>query len=118
MEEERIVALAAALKTAIEDQKEFKRIHKEIFKDNTRHNKMVSAAKKELSTFMEENGIDVYEYEGMEINLKKSIKDKHDTELLSEMFGDSDKLEEYLESVRAKEVNINTRKAKRARVDE
>lgn len=107
--------LAAALKLAKDEQKEFKKKHKKIFDENRSHSKTVSAAEAALAAVMVAEGLDHHEYDGMEFNIKSNTKEKHNTDLMHEYFDGSDQLKKYLEEVKDTKVKVNTRKAKRAR---
>lgn len=109
--------LAANLKSLIDEQKAFKKEHKDIFKQNTNFNKEIRAAKDALVAKMKVEGLSTFEHEGMEFNLKESSTETHNPELINEMVGDTRKFEEYMEKVRKEKVDVNTRKAKRQKND-
>ena len=109
--------LAANLKALVEEQKAFKKEHKDVFKQNTTFNKEVRAAKDALVAQMKADGLTSFEHEGMEFNLKETSTEKHNPELINELLGDTSKFEEYMEQVRADKADVSTRKAKRQKTD-
>ena len=109
--------LAQSLKSLVEEQKAFKKEHKEIFKENSRFNKEVRAAKDALVAQMKVDGLATFEHEGMEFNLKETVTEGHNAELINEMMGDTSKFEEYMEQIRKEKADVSTRKAKRQRTD-
>jgi hypothetical protein len=109
--------LAINLKQLVEEQKVFKKENKGIFKENTRLNKDVRAAKDALVAKMKVDGLDSYEFDGMEFNLKETVVESHDSRLINELMGDTTKFEEYMEQVRQEKADVNTRRAKRQKND-
>ena len=109
--------LATNLKALVEEQKAFKKENKEIFKENARFNKEVRAAKDELVAQMKADGLSTYEFDGMEFNLKETVTESHNSELINELVGDTSKFEEYMGRVRKEKADVNTRRAKRQKTD-
>jgi predicted transcriptional regulator len=105
--------LANKLKELVEAQKAFKKEYKDVFKKNTEFNKEVRAAKDALVAKMKADSVTSYEYDGMEFNLKETTTEKHNSELINELLGDTSKFEDYMSQVRGDKADVSTRKAKR-----
>lgn len=109
--------LAASLKTLKEEQKEFKKDNKDIFKRNTELNKAIKKASGELMTMMAKEEIETFEHDGMEFNVKKKKSESHDLDKLNELMGDTENFNKYMQHVQSEKVEVRTRKAKRQRND-
>jgi predicted transcriptional regulator len=107
--------LAGQLKELKDDQKEFKKENKDLFKRNTEFNKSVKAHSDRLRDIMAATGLETYEFDGMEFNIKCSTTEKHNLEELSGIMCDEDKYKAYMESVQSERVEVRTRNAKRVK---
>jgi hypothetical protein len=109
--------IASQLKDLKDEQKIFKKEHKDLFKRNTELNKGIKKMGDDLLALMavQEPAITTYEYGGMEFNISSKMSEKHDMEKLNELMGDSGKYEEYVEQVSVKKSEVRTRNAKRAK---
>lgn len=106
---------AANLKKLIDEQKQFKKEYKAVFSRNHELNKSIRELKDQLVFQMKTDGMNVFEYEGMEFNLKEKSIQKHDIELINEMIGDTNKFEEYVGKIRTDKSDVSTRKTKRVK---
>ena len=107
-----IEELATKLRDAKQDQKDFKKKHKDVFKENTIHNKNVRTAMLDLVAKMKEDDTNIISVDGFEFELKVRKRPAHNMETLYDIMADEDKVKEYENAINVDSVNVATRKSK------
>lgn len=113
-----IEKIAQELLTLKSDHKQFKKDHKELFDDHRQYNKAIKEKGLELVGALKTDNIDMYEFQGMEFQVKTTNREKHDMGRIADMVGDDEKVQEYLTDVQTSSSKVSTRKAKRKRDDD
>lgn len=106
-------AQAELLKQLKEDQKQFKKDHKDVFDENRSFNKSIKKASDALIECMKKNGVEVLEHDGMEFEVKVNRTEKHDLERIGDLVTDTEALTEYLNDISTERAKVMTRRPKK-----
>ncbi len=106
-------AHAKVLKQLKGDQKQFKKDHKEVFDENRSFNMQIKQTSEALIESMKLGGLEVFEHDGVEFEVKVNRTEKHDLDRIGEMVTDADALNAYLEDVSTVRSKVMTRQSKK-----
>ncbi|GBG28629.1 Hypothetical Protein FCC1311_048502 [Hondaea fermentalgiana] len=105
------------------DQKAFRKEHKEIFTTNTEFNRRRQSTRTQIAALMGAAGINFFEKDGQEFELRNNLVPKHNMEelnaILSEDSEDKDDLvAKYMARVSKEKCEVLTRRSKRKRKED
>lgn len=110
--------LAQVLKQLKDDQKQFKKDHKDVFDENRVFNKKIKEASDALIDRMKTEGLEKYQHDGTEFEVKVARTEKHDLGRIGDMVTDTDALQAYLEEISVERSKVMTRRTKKQKTAE
>lgn len=110
--------LAQVLKQLKEDQKAFKKDHKDVFDENRAFNKKIKEASTALIDRMKVEGVETFQHDGTEFEVKVARTEKHDLEKMADMVEDADAFKEYMDEVSTEKAKVMTRRSKKRKTDD
>lgn len=109
--------LAQVLKQLKDDQKQFKKDHKDVFDENRAFNKKIKEASDALIERMKSEGVQTFQHDGTEFEVKVANTEKHDTEKIAELVGDEDAFSAYMAQAVTEKPRVLTRRSKKQKTE-
>ena len=110
--------LAQILKHLKDDQKQFKKDHRDVFAENRKFNKSINKAGDDLLALMDSKGIDTFEYDGTEYTKKVTRSEKHNIERITDLVDDKEALKEYIDDIACERKMVTTRRQKKQKTSD
>ena len=96
-----------------DDQRQLNDDHKDVFDENRAFNKKIKEASDALIDRMKAEGVQTFQHEGTEFEVKAANREKHDTEKIAELVGDEEAFNAYMVQTVINKSRVLTRKSKK-----
>jgi hypothetical protein len=113
-------AHATILKQLKDDQKQFKKDHKDVFDENRSFNIQIKKTSDELIEIMKSKGIDIFQHEGVEFEVKVTHTEKHDMDRICKLVTDGQEsdLKQYMDDISTEHSKVMTRISKKQKTND
>lgn len=105
--------LAQVLKDLKDEQKQFKRNHKDVFDENRAFNKKIKEASNALIDSMKLEGVQIFQRDDTEFEVKIENAEKHVTEKIAKLVEDKDAFNAYMAETVIEKPRVITRRSKK-----